>query len=124
MKTQKTLLVFLILALIGLFGYGCYRKGYSDATSKAAANYEAEYRNDWSNDPSVKHSTGYSLGYASGHAEGHLKGHDECIEQLVQIVVETRDTKFGAELLAHSLIAPSQIEKAEAQYEQRQPNEK
>jgi hypothetical protein len=118
MKT--TLGIVALLVVFGVLGYGCYRKGLSDGTRRAASAYNEEYGNDWNSDPAVKHSASYSMGYSRGHASGygeaHLKDFDECGDQLARVVIETRNAKIGGRLLAEGVIAPSQLQKAESQY--------
>jgi hypothetical protein len=114
MKTKIGIAV--LLCVFGLFGYGSYRKGYSDAASKAAAEHAAEYGNDWNGDPSVKHSASYSLGYTRGHGAGYAetrqKDFVECGEKLAQLAVETGDPKIAARLMVDGYVAPSQLEAA------------
>lgn len=114
MKTKIGIAV--LLCVFGLFGYGSYRKGYSDAASKAAAEHAAEYGNDSNGDPSVEHSASYLLGYTRGHGAGYAetrqKDFAECSEKLAQLAVETRDPKIAARLLVDGYIAPSQLEAA------------
>jgi hypothetical protein len=121
MKTKIGIAV--LLCVFGLFGYGSYRKGYSDAAAKAAAEHAAEYGNDWNGDPSVKHSASYSLGYTRGHGAGYAetrqKDFVECGEKLAQLAVETGDPKIAARLMVDGYVAPSQLEAAAAQHKQK-----
>ena len=114
MKTKIGVAV--LVCVFGLFGYGSYCKGRSDAASQASAEYDAEYWNDWNGDPSVKHSASYSLGYARGHGTGYAetrqKDFVECGEKLAQLAVKTGDPKIAASLVADGFLAPSQLEKA------------
>ncbi len=115
--------VVVLLCVFGLFGYGSYRKGYSDAASKAAAEHAVEYGNDWNSDPSVKHSSVYSLGYTRGHGAGYAetrqKDFVECGEKLAQLAVETGNPKIAARLMVDGYVAPSQLEAAATQYKQK-----
>jgi hypothetical protein len=121
MKTKIGIVV--LLCVFGLFGYSCYRKGYSNAASKAAAEYNAEYGNDWNSDPSAKHSASYSLGYARGHGAGYAetrqKDFIECGGKLAELVVETGNPKVGARLMVDGYVAPSQLEAAASQYKRK-----
>lgn len=121
MKTKIGIAV--LLCVFGLFGYGSYRKGYSDAASKAAAEHSAEYGNDSNGDPSVKHSASYSLGYTRGHGAGYAetrqKDFVECGEKLAQLAVETGDSKIAARLMVDGYVAPSQLEAAATQHKQK-----
>jgi hypothetical protein len=113
--------------VFGLFGYGSYRKGYSDAASRAATEHAAEYGNDWNGDPSAKHSAAYSLGYARGHGAGYADTRQidfvECGEKLAQLAVETGNPKIAARLMVDAYVAPSQLKAAAAQYKQKQLQE-
>ena len=95
MKTKIGIVV--LLCMFGLFGYGSYRKGYSDAASKATAQHIAEYGNDSNGDPSAKHSASYSVGCARGHGDGYAetrkKDFVECGGKLAQLAVETGTQK-------------------------------
>jgi hypothetical protein len=119
MKTKIGIVV--LLCLFGLFSYGCYHKGYSNA----AAAYQAEYGTDWSNDPSVHHSASYTTGFARGHAAGSVetrqKDFSECGEELAKLVVETGDSKVAGKWMAEGYILPSQLEAAASQHKQKQP---
>lgn len=121
MKTKIGIVA--LLCAFGLFGYGSYRKGYSDAASRAATEHATEYGNDWNGDPSVKHSTSYSLGYARGHGAGYAeirqKDFVECGEKLAQLAVETGGSKIAARLMVDGYVAPSQLEAAAAQHKQK-----
>jgi hypothetical protein len=70
---KSTMGIGALLLAFGSLGYGSYRKGYSDAVSKTAAEQAAAYGNDWNGDPSVKHSGLYSLGYARGNGAGYAE---------------------------------------------------
>src|ERR1700691_6243063 len=115
--------IVVLLCVFGLFCYGSYRKGYSDAASKAIAEHMAEYGNDSGGDPSAKHSASYSLGYARGHGAGYAetrqKDFVECGEKLAQLAVETGNPKIAARLMVDGYVAPSQLEAAAAQYKQK-----
>ena len=121
MKTKIGIAV--LLCVFGLFGYGSYRKGYSDAASKAATEHAAEYGSDWNGDPSVKHSASYSLGYTRGHgagdAETRQKDFVECSEKLARLAVETGDPKIASKLIVDGYVAPSQLKAAAAQHKQK-----
>ena len=121
MKTKIGIAV--LLCAFGLFGYGSYRKGYSDSASKAAAEHAAEYGNDWNSDLPVKHSASYSLGYTRGHGAGYAetrqKDFVECSEKLARLAVETGNPKIAARLMADGDVAPSQLEVAAAQHKQK-----
>jgi len=121
MKTKIGIVV--LLCAFGLFGYGSYRKGYSDAASRAATEHAAEYGNDSNGDPFVKHSASYSLGYARGHGAGYAetrqKDFVECGEKLAQLAVETGNPKIAARLMVDGYVVPSQLEAAAAQYKQK-----
>ena len=125
MKTKISIAV--LVCGFGLFGYGSYRKGYSDAASKAVTEHAAEYGNDWNGDTSVKHSTSYSLRYARGHGAGYAetrqKDFVECSEKLTQLAVETGDPKIAARLLVDGYVAPSQLETAVDQHKQKIPQQ-
>jgi len=115
--------VVVLLSVFGLFCYGFYRKGYSDAASRARAEQIAEYRNDSDSDPSAKHSASYSLGYARGHGDGYAetrqKDFVQCGEELAQPAVQTGNPRIAARLLVDGYVAPSQIEAALAQHKQK-----
>jgi hypothetical protein len=119
MEMKMKVGILVLLCVFGLFGYGSYRKGYSDAASKAAA----EYANDSNGDPSAKHSASYSVGYARGHGAGYAetrqKDFVECGEKLAQVAVETGNPKIAASLLVDGYVAPSQLEAAAARYKQK-----
>jgi len=121
MKTKIGIVV--LLCVFGLFGYSCYRKGYSNGALKAATEYKTEYGNDWSSDSSAKHSASYSLGYARGHGAGYAetrqKDFIECGEKLAQLAVETGKPKVGARLMLRGYVSPSQLEAAASQYKQK-----
>ena len=125
MRTKIGIVV--LLCVFSLFGYCCYRKGYSNAASKAAAAYKAESGNDWNSDPSAKHSASYSLGYGRGHGAGYAESRQkdfvECGERLAQLAVETGNAKVAARWVVNGYITPSQLEAAASQYKQKQPGE-
>jgi hypothetical protein len=105
-----------LLCLFGILSYGSYRKGNSDATSRAAVEHVAEYGNDSNGDLSVKHSASYEIGYARGHgagwAETRQKDFVECGEKLAQVAVEASNPKIAARLLVEGYVAQSQLESA------------
>jgi len=122
---KKLLFLLLILVVGGLISYGSYRKGYSIAVSKAAAEYDAEHGNDGNDDVAVKHSVSWMLGYNSGRVRGMseatIDDMDRFGNKLAQIVVETNNPNLGARLIMDGLMAPSQVQTAESQYNQQHP---
>jgi hypothetical protein len=104
-RKTKTLI---FICVFGLFGFGCYRKGYADSNAKAAERYNAEYGNDWNSDHSVKHSASYLMGYSRGHSDGwaetRQKDVTECGDKLAEIVVRAGNTKLAGELMVEGYV--------------------
>jgi hypothetical protein len=122
---KKTLSLLLMAAVACLLSYGSYRKGYSTARSRAAAEDAAEYGNDWKGDPAVKHSISWTIGYVHGVSQGtgetRVKDFDECGDKLAEVAIESGSPNIAGKLLAEGYVGPSQLETALSQYNQKHP---
>jgi hypothetical protein len=122
---KKTLPLLFMVTVVGLLSYGSYRKGYSTATSKAAAEQAAEYGNDWNEDATVRHSTSYLLGHRHGLIQGMtetgIKDSDRCAAELAEVAIESGNPTIGARLIFEGYLAPSQFQTALSQYNQKHP---
>jgi hypothetical protein len=98
---RKAIVAVIVLAVVGLSGVLCYRKGVADANAKRDAEDKVEYGNDSNSDPGVKHSAIYQMGYARGHAFGEVetivKQTEKCRQKLADLVVGGKNDKLGAQ---------------------------
>lgn len=110
----------LFLALFGLFGYICYRRGYSKAQRDEFADADADLRGDgptrdqWH---STSYFRGYHQGIVFGSTEAEVKAANECGQRLAWLGVTAgndRAIKAMGKLLVEGYVSPSQLQAATA----------
>jgi hypothetical protein len=119
--TAKTgvLILIVVAGLVGLAGYGCYSKGYSEGHTKGYSDADARHMAELFEDPhDANHSVVYLMTYRRGAADagGKIRSEDfeKCSERLAQLAVEAGNAKVAGKWLAEGYFAPSQLKKADS----------
>jgi hypothetical protein len=108
----------IFLVLFGLFGYICYRRGYSNAQRDEFADADADLRGDgpvrdqWH---STSYFRGYHQGIVFGSTEAGVKAINECGQRLAWLGVTAgndRAAKAMGKLLVEGYVLPSQLRAA------------
>jgi hypothetical protein len=67
------------------------------------------------------HSMGYARGHGMGEAEANQRDFLKCSEKLAYFAVEAGNVKVAGKHLVEGDFAPSQLQAAEAKYNQKRP---
>jgi len=113
------LILIVVAGLVGLVGYGCYHKGYSEGHDKGYSDADARHIAELYEDPhDANHTVVYLMIYRRGSddAGGKIRAEDleKCSEHLAQLAVEAGNVKVAAKWLVGGYFAPSQLEQADS----------